>query len=48
VVFGCISDPFENGVTCFLLVLVWNKKGALLGSLVGLRFSIFQGLSYSF
>ena len=37
-VFGCISDPFENGVTSFLLVLVWNIKGALSGSLIGVSF----------
>tara|TARA_B100001175_G_scaffold255961_1_gene223931 strand:+ start:343 stop:486 length:144 start_codon:yes stop_codon:yes gene_type:complete len=32
---GVFENLFKNGFTSFLLVLVWNIKGALSGSLVG-------------
>ena len=33
VIFGCVSDPFEDGFTYYLLILGLNKKGALSGSI---------------
>jgi len=37
VFFVYVSDPFKNRFTYFSLVLVWNKKGALSGSIADIR-----------